>query len=192
VVGVSRTPPSVKQVSAPQRERPVGGREAPLRLAEKADGLEWRAANNILAVWVHFAGVQRPDLTVAARERFSSVLGGPRPQHDPPQDPQTQRRGPDPAVDSRSSAGSHGEQSRNVEETGMLPLYAARIEDLGPGDFVKVDCAACHHVALLTPEALLSEGSRPQRAAAVSGLREEGSGGGFGQVARAGRLAGYP
>jgi hypothetical protein len=37
----------------------------------------------------------------------------------------------------------------------MLPLYAARIEDLGPGDFVKIDCAACHHVALLTPEALL-------------------------------------
>jgi hypothetical protein len=37
----------------------------------------------------------------------------------------------------------------------MLPLYAARIEDLGLGDFVKVDCAACHHVALLTPEALL-------------------------------------
>ena len=26
----------------------------------------------------------------------------------------------------------------------MLPLYAARIEDLGLGDFVKVDCAACH------------------------------------------------
>jgi hypothetical protein len=25
----------------------------------------------------------------------------------------------------------------------MMPLYAARIEDLGPGDFVKVDCAAC-------------------------------------------------
>lgn len=23
----------------------------------------------------------------------------------------------------------------------MVPLYAARIEDLGPGDFVKVDCA---------------------------------------------------
>jgi hypothetical protein len=22
--------------------------------------------------------------------------------------------------------------------------------DLGPGDFVKIDCAACHHVALLT------------------------------------------
>ncbi len=43
----------------------------------------------------------------------------------------------------------------------MLPLYAARIEDLGPGDFVKVDCAACHHVALLTPEALLRQGLTP-------------------------------
>jgi hypothetical protein len=40
----------------------------------------------------------------------------------------------------------------------MLPLYATRIEDLGSGDFVKVDCAACHHLALLTPEALLRLG----------------------------------
>jgi hypothetical protein len=43
----------------------------------------------------------------------------------------------------------------------MLPLYVARIEDLGPGDFVKVDCAGCHHVALLTPEALLRVGLSP-------------------------------
>jgi hypothetical protein len=43
----------------------------------------------------------------------------------------------------------------------MLPLYAARIEDLGPGEFVKIDCAACHHVALLTPEALLRIGLSP-------------------------------
>jgi hypothetical protein len=42
----------------------------------------------------------------------------------------------------------------------MLPLYAARIEDLGSGDFVKVDCAACHHVALLTQETLLRIGLR--------------------------------
>ena len=40
----------------------------------------------------------------------------------------------------------------------MLPLYATRIEDLGQGDFIKVDCAACHHVALLTPQALLRAG----------------------------------
>ena len=46
----------------------------------------------------------------------------------------------------------------------MLPLYAARIEDLGPGDFVKIDCAACHRVALLPPEALLRVGLSPGRA----------------------------
>ena len=37
----------------------------------------------------------------------------------------------------------------------MLPLYATRIADLGQGDFVKVDCAACHHVRAL--------GARPPR-----------------------------
>lgn len=37
-------------------------------------------------------------------------------------------------------------------EIGMMPLYLAQIEDLRQGEFVKVDCAACHHVALLTPE----------------------------------------
>ena len=31
----------------------------------------------------------------------------------------------------------------------VVPLYAARIGDLGPGDFVEVDCAACSHTALL-------------------------------------------
>ena len=43
----------------------------------------------------------------------------------------------------------------------MLPLYLARIEDLGRGDVVKVDCAACHHVALLTPDSLLKLGLSP-------------------------------
>ena len=43
----------------------------------------------------------------------------------------------------------------------MLPLYAARIEDLGPGEFVNINCAGCHHVALLTPEALLRLGLSP-------------------------------
>ena len=43
----------------------------------------------------------------------------------------------------------------------MLALYPVHIEDLGSGDFVKVDCAACHHVALLTPEPLLRLGLRP-------------------------------
>ena len=43
----------------------------------------------------------------------------------------------------------------------MLPLYLARIEDLRRSDFVKVDCAACHHVALLTSAALLKLGLSP-------------------------------
>jgi hypothetical protein len=48
----------------------------------------------------------------------------------------------------------------------MLPLYAARIEDLGPGDFVKVDCAP-----LLAPEFLLASGStlRPRCSISKSG-----------------------
>jgi len=36
----------------------------------------------------------------------------------------------------------------------MVPLYAARIADLGPGDFIKVDCAACGHTAVLAPASL--------------------------------------
>jgi len=57
-----------------------------------------------------------------------------------------------------------------VDQAGSMPLYATRIEDLGLGDFVKVDCSACHHVALLTPEALArvglqpaAKGARPQK-----------------------------
>jgi hypothetical protein len=42
------------------------------------------------------------------------------------------------------------------------PLYLARIEDLGRGDLIKIDCAACHHVALLTPGALLKLGLDPR------------------------------
>jgi len=67
--------------------------------------------------------------------------------------------------------------------------YAARIEDLGPGDLVKVDCAACHHVALLPPGALLRVGLLPaakvldlQGALPVPRVRKEGASGGFGEV----------
>ena len=42
----------------------------------------------------------------------------------------------------------------------MLLLYTARIEDLGRGDLVKVDCAACQ-MALLTGESLLRSGLSP-------------------------------
>ena len=45
---------------------------------------------------------------------------------------------------------------------GMLPLYLARIEDLGRGDFVKVDCAPCQHVALLAPKFLMGLGLSPR------------------------------
>jgi hypothetical protein len=45
----------------------------------------------------------------------------------------------------------------------MVPLYAARIEDLGPGDFVKIDCAACGHTALLTPVFLARLGLKASR-----------------------------
>jgi hypothetical protein len=57
----------------------------------------------------------------------------------------------------------------------MLPLYAARIEDLGPGDFVKVDCAACHHVVVLAPDFLLRLGLSPKPRCSTS---KSGSGAG--------------
>ena len=41
----------------------------------------------------------------------------------------------------------------------MVPLYLARIEDLGPGDFVKIDCAGCSHTALLSTTVLLRIGT---------------------------------
>jgi hypothetical protein len=44
----------------------------------------------------------------------------------------------------------------------MVPLYAARIEDLGPGDFVKIDCAACEHTVLLATAFLSRLGLSPQ------------------------------
>jgi hypothetical protein len=58
-----------------------------------------------------------------------------------------------------------------------------RIEDLGPGDFVKVDCAACHHVALLTPDFLLGLGLSPQTK--VLDLKERVRGRGCGKRGRA-------
>jgi hypothetical protein len=44
----------------------------------------------------------------------------------------------------------------------MQPLYLARIEALGQSDFVTVDCAACHHVTLLTPDFLLRPSGQGQ------------------------------
>jgi hypothetical protein len=45
----------------------------------------------------------------------------------------------------------------------MVPLYAARIEDLEAGDLVKVDCEACRRTALLTPAFLHRLGLSPHR-----------------------------
>jgi ribosomal protein S27E len=42
-----------------------------------------------------------------------------------------------------------GEHTENMRAR-MVPLCAARIEDLGPGSFVKLECPACGHTALLT------------------------------------------
>src|SRR6266852_6987652 len=72
----------------------------------------------------------------------------------------------------------------------MQPLYLARIEDLGQGDFVKVDCAAWHHVALLTSPALLKLGLRPHAKVLdlkhASRARSEGTSRRFDQVAAVG------
>jgi hypothetical protein len=43
----------------------------------------------------------------------------------------------------------------------MVPLYAARIEDLGPTD-VKIDRVACSHTALLIPAFLTRLGLEPR------------------------------
>ncbi len=37
----------------------------------------------------------------------------------------------------------------------MVPLYAARVQDLGTGDFVVIQCGACGHTAELPPSALI-------------------------------------
>jgi hypothetical protein len=40
----------------------------------------------------------------------------------------------------------------------MKPLYAARIEDLGTRDRVRVECLACGHDELLAPDVLRIKG----------------------------------
>jgi hypothetical protein len=52
----------------------------------------------------------------------------------------------------------------------MMPLYAARIEDLGPGDFVKMECGACGHDTLIPASALL-QGLRLSSASLVLDLQ---------------------
>jgi hypothetical protein len=40
----------------------------------------------------------------------------------------------------------------------MVPLYAARIEDLGPGDYIRVQGTACGHDELLMSDQLRIKG----------------------------------
>jgi hypothetical protein len=37
----------------------------------------------------------------------------------------------------------------------MVPLYAARVQDLGPGDVAVFKCGACGHTAELWPSGLV-------------------------------------
>lgn len=44
----------------------------------------------------------------------------------------------------------------------MVPLYDARVSDLGPGDFVRVECP-CGHTELLSAPILATAGVAPDR-----------------------------
>jgi hypothetical protein len=80
----------------------------------------------------------------------------------------------------------------------MQPLYLVRIGDLGRGDLVQVDSAACHLLALLTPDFLPRLGlSRQAKVldlkSQVPRMRSEGAGRRFGQVGASGRVSpAYP
>ncbi len=43
----------------------------------------------------------------------------------------------------------------------VVPLYSCRVFDLGPDDFVVVECGACGHDGLIHPAALRSLGLGP-------------------------------
>jgi hypothetical protein len=49
---------------------------------------------------------------------------------------------------------SESEQSKNGAG-GMVPLYAARVQDLGPDDVAVFKCGACGHTAELWPSLLI-------------------------------------
>lgn len=69
----------------------------------------------------------------------------------------------------------------------MQLLYLARIEDLRHGDLIKVDCAACHHVAAGISAAARAEpsgqGARPKDAGSMPRVRSAGTSRRFDQVA---------
>jgi len=82
---------------------------------------------------------------------------------------------------------------RTYQERRLLnaaPIPGARIEDLGRGDVVKVDCAACHHAALLTPDFLLRLGLSPNAKVLdlKARMRSEGPSSRVGQAGTTGRV----
>jgi hypothetical protein len=68
----------------------------------------------------------------------------------------------------------------------MVPLYAARVQDLGTDDFVVIKCGACGHTAEIPPSgrvariggtgATTSDLSRLTRYGRRSGVREPAGG----------------
>ena len=69
------------------------------------------------------------------------------------------------------------ENTYRTSSVKIVPLYAARIEDLGPGEIVKVDCPVCSHTPLLSTAFLsrlglsrVEQGARPHRPRAVPRL----------------------
>jgi hypothetical protein len=79
-------------------------------------------------------------------------------------------------VDLRGPARDHLPERMKNTGLEMVPLYAASIEDLGPNDFVKVDCAACcrrllrssaelrrSHTGMLAPASLARLGLEPRQ-----------------------------
>jgi hypothetical protein len=54
------------------------------------------------------------------------------------------------------------EIKRTVEGSSDGAALACRIEDLGPDDFVKVDCSVCDRTALLAPAFLFRVGLEPR------------------------------
>src|SRR5262252_8778467 len=62
----------------------------------------------------------------------------------------------------------HPTAGRGQSRVTRCPLFRGKVRSCS-GDFAKLDCAACRHVAILTPEALLKVGLSP--AAKVLDLR---------------------
>src|SRR5262249_62400374 len=59
-------------------------------------------------------------------------------------------------VDCRSSALQNiGTKAELCTRDALVPLYDARIEDLGPGDHVRVQCLACGYDELIQQSSFL-------------------------------------